>query len=114
MASCVMGLACWCLVGWWSMGNTATTSTSSRQAGGNGRDSKQRRPKMGPLHVLGLGTASPLWATNATCLGVWPTIARTPRTTFQGEALSSSCGIMRVGVLSHIPANPTVSSLFIL
>nr|BAE88971.1 unnamed protein product [Macaca fascicularis] len=84
MASCVTGLASWCLAGWWSMENTAMTSTSSRRAGGSGRDSKQRRPKTGPLHVLGSGTASPSWATNATCLGVWPMIARTQRTTFRG------------------------------
>lgn len=42
-----------------------------------------------------------MWATNATCLGVWPTIARTPRTTFRGEALSSSCGIPRASQPHH-------------
>lgn len=59
-----------------------------RQVVGNGRDWRQRHPKMGLLHVLGLDIASPLWATNVTCLGVWPMIVRTPRTTFRGEALS--------------------------
>uniref|UniRef100_A0A8D2PA86 Uncharacterized protein n=1 Tax=Zosterops lateralis melanops TaxID=1220523 RepID=A0A8D2PA86_ZOSLA len=88
--SCVTGHGSWCSGGWWSTASTATTSTSCRyplRAWG-----ARRPPKMGPPLAPGWATASPWWATSVTCLGGWPTTARTPKTTSPGMEHPTTSG----------------------